>query len=86
MSRQLYISYKRVWGKITHFFPYKMSHHQQLFVTDTDHPISFELTFLGRGAVDDHWNGISLLSQLNGEHPELLENPRVSTTRPLHLS
>ena len=58
VSRQLDVSYGTVWKilrKIVHFFPYKISHKQQLLGTDTERRLSFALTFIARMEVDDFW-------------------------------
>lgn len=98
VSRQLDVSYGTVWKilrKIVHFFPYKISHNQQLLGTDPERRLSFALTFIARMEVDDFWPWNILWSDeahfyLNGTVNThncriwAMENPRAFHTIPLH--
>ncbi|GBM54449.1 hypothetical protein AVEN_150605-1 [Araneus ventricosus] len=58
VSRYLGVPYRTVRNvlrKMVHFFPYKISHNQQLLAIDKEKRLTFALTFLARVEVDASW-------------------------------
>lgn len=57
-SRNLGVPYstvRNVLRKMVHFFPYKISHNQQLLPIDREKRLTYALTFLARVEVDASW-------------------------------
>jgi hypothetical protein len=98
VSRHLGVPYSTVWNvlrKMVHFFPYKISHNQQLLAIDREKRLTFALTFLARVEVDASWPWQVLwsdeahfhLSGIVNTHNCRIwdtENPRTFQEIPLH--
>ncbi|GBN38746.1 hypothetical protein AVEN_131644-1 [Araneus ventricosus] len=50
-----YSKVRNILRKMVHFFPYKISHNQQLLDIDREKRLIFALTFLARVDVDASW-------------------------------